>query len=192
MASMSLLGIYRFGIRLSNRLFSIFVRGSFYRFGKGSTIQLPASIWGEASISIGENVHVGPGSWLHCLAGETAGDFPVIQIGDGCSFAGSATITAVSGICIEDEVLFGKNVHISDHAHEFSLPDQPVLRQGISNVKPVRICQGAWLGQGVVVCPGVTIGRNCVIGANSVVKSDIPDYCVAVGAPARIIRRLKD
>ncbi len=61
--------------------------------------------------------------------------------------------------------------------------------QGLRDVAEVRIGAGAWLGQNVVVMPGVTIGCNAVIGANSVVTSDVPDHSVAVGAPARLIRR---
>jgi acetyltransferase-like isoleucine patch superfamily enzyme len=58
-------------------------------------------------------------------------------------------------------------------------------------VMPVLIRQGAWLGQNVVVCPGVTIGRGAVIGANSVVNRDIPDFCVAAGAPARVLKSIE-
>jgi acetyltransferase-like isoleucine patch superfamily enzyme len=53
---------------------------------------------------------------------------------------------------------------------------------------PVLIKRGAWLGQNVVVCPGVTIGRGAVVGANSVVNQDLPDHCVAAGAPARVLK----
>ena len=65
-----------------------------------------------------------------------------------------------------------------------------MMDQGIASVAPVVIREGAWLGQGVVVCPGVTIGRNAVIGANSVVRHDVPDRCVAAGVPARVIRKI--
>jgi len=56
----------------------------------------------------------------------------------------------------------------------------------------VRIGAGSWIGHGAVVLPGATIGRHVAIGANSVVTGDIPDFCVAVGSPARIIRRYVD
>ena len=62
--------------------------------------------------------------------------------------------------------------------------------QGLARIEPVRVDDGAWLGQGVVVLPGVTIGARSVIGANSVVTSDIPERCIAVGAPAKVIRTL--
>jgi acetyltransferase-like isoleucine patch superfamily enzyme len=65
-----------------------------------------------------------------------------------------------------------------------------VLDQGVEQIEPVEIGDGAWLGQNVVVGPGVRIGRGAVIGANSVVLSDVPDHCVAVGAPARVVREV--
>jgi len=64
-----------------------------------------------------------------------------------------------------------------------------VLDQGFERLEPVAIGDGAWLGQNVVVCPGVTIGTGAVVGANSVVTEDVPAYSLAVGAPARIVRR---
>lgn len=182
------LRLYRLWIRLRNKIFSVSVRSAFQQLGIGSTLQLPITLWGEAGISIGKKVHIGPASWLLCLADKIESGKPIIQIGDGCSFAGNVTITAISNICIENKVLLGRNVHISDHTHEFKSPGLPILQQGVTLPQAVRICEGAWLGQGVVVCPGVTIGRNSVIGANSVVKSNIPAGAVAVGAPARVIR----
>jgi acetyltransferase-like isoleucine patch superfamily enzyme len=65
------------------------------------------------------------------------------------------------------------------------------MHQGVDKVQPVLIREGAWLGQNVVVCPGVTIGKGAVVGANSVVTTSIPDYCVAVGAPAKVIRAIE-
>lgn len=182
---------YRLAVRLRNRLFSELVGGGFQEFGKGSTIQLPATIWGESLIGIGTGVHIGPGSWLICLGDKLTGGKAVIQIGDGCSLAGGVTVTAVSGVRIERDVLIGRNVHISDHSHKFDSLDLPVHMQGVTSGSPVVIGEGSWLGQGVVICPGVTIGKNSVVGANSVVKKSIPEGSVAVGAPARVVKSLK-
>ena len=76
--------------------------------------------------------------------------------------------------------------------HAYDDPKRPVLAQGITRVLPVEIGDGAWLGENVVVGPGVRIGRGAVIGANSVVLEDIPDHAVAVGAPARVVRRFAE
>jgi acetyltransferase-like isoleucine patch superfamily enzyme len=73
--------------------------------------------------------------------------------------------------------------------HAFDDSARAVLEQGVTRVGPVEIGDGAWLGQNVVVGPGVRIGRSAVIGANSVVLDDVPDHAVAVGAPARVLDR---
>jgi acetyltransferase-like isoleucine patch superfamily enzyme len=82
-----------------------------------------------------------------------------------------------------------RNVYVADHGHAYADQELAVLDQGIRDVRPVEICDGAWLGQNVFVGSGVRVGRGAVVGANSVVLDDVPEYSVAVGAPARIVRR---
>jgi acetyltransferase-like isoleucine patch superfamily enzyme len=101
-----------------------------------------------------------------------------------------AVVQAVKGVVIEDRVLCARNVYVADHSHAFRDISVPICAQGVDKVAPVRICFGAWLGQNVVICPGVTVGRNAVVGANSVVRHDVPDFSVAAGAPANVIRRI--
>ena len=100
-----------------------------------------------------------------------------------------AHISAAHQVMIEEHVLLGRNVFISDHAHAFENITSPISEQGINRIAPVTIGREAWLGENVVVLPGVTIGKHCVIGASSVVNRSIPDFCVAVGVPARVIKR---
>ena len=89
-------------------------------------------------------------------------------------------------------VLLARNVYVADHQHAFADPTRAVIHQGITRIAPVEIADGAWLGENVVVGPGVRIGRGAVVGANAVVLEDVPDRSVAVGVPARVIRRLPD
>ncbi|MSY44417.1 MAG: acyltransferase, partial [Actinobacteria bacterium] len=91
-------------------------------------------------------------------------------------------------VIIGDDVFTGHNVYITDANHGYEDVEQPIGRQ-FSPPQPVSIGSGSWLGHGVIVLPGVAIGRNVVIGAGAVVTSDIPDFSVAVGNPARVIRR---
>ncbi len=184
------LAAFRLWERLRTRLFTMVCRASFASLGDGSSIVPPARIYGEGRIVLRDRVYVGSHSWLQVLKSPTASNHPTIEIGSGTSIAGFCTISAVERVVIEDSVLMARYVYIADHRHEFSRRDQPVVAQGIAGIAPVRICQGAWLGQNVVVCPGVTIGRNAVIGANSVVRHDVPDFMVAAGAPAKMIRRV--
>lgn len=184
-----ILNLYRLWNRFCGKAFTTLVRSDFRRIGSRSVLQLPIRIGGERFIEIGSRVYVGPDSWIEVMdpAPDSAG--AVISIGDDTSMAGHCTITAVKDVVIEPRVLMARYIYISDHSHAHSSMDQAIKDQGVGKIAPVRICEGAWLGQSVVVCPGVTIGRNAVVGANSVVRQDIPDFCVAAGAPARVIRR---
>ncbi|MEM1082943.1 MAG: acyltransferase [Verrucomicrobiota bacterium] len=186
------LKFHRLWSRATARAFTALARGGFRAFGRKSVIVPPLRIGGEDRISVGSGVFIGSDSWLQHMDGGSPGDAEVIQIGDGASIAGHCTITACRSVVLEDNVLLARHVYISDHSHEFCDPHTPIKDQGITGVAPVRIKQGAWLGQGVVVCPGVTIGQNAVIGANSVVREDVPDHCVAVGAPARVVRKIQE
>ncbi|HET9666851.1 MAG TPA: acyltransferase, partial [Desertimonas sp.] len=69
--------------------------------------------------------------------------------------------------------------------------DLPISRQAMPE-RPVRIGAGSWLGHGTVVLPGATIGRHVVVGANSVVRDEIPSYCVAAGNPARVVKQMRE
>lgn len=95
----------------------------------------------------------------------------------------------VAPITIGDDVLIGPNVQLLTPIH----PLQPTpRREKIEGAAPIVIKNNVWLGGGVIVCPGVTIGENTVVGAGSVVTKDLPANVVAVGNPARIIRELTD
>ena len=92
-------------------------------------------------------------------------------------------------IIIEDNVLFAANVFISDGFHGYDRIDVPYKDQAMINLERVVIGEGCWIGQNVVIMPGVTIGKFTIIGANSVVSKQIPEYSIAVGNPARVIKK---
>ena len=96
---------------------------------------------------------------------------------------------------IGNNVLMASHVYISDNSHgvykgtiEDSSPNTPPQKRNYL-IECVKIGDNVWLGEGVIVMPGVTIGNGCVIGAHSVVNKSIPDNCIAVGTPAKIIKR---
>jgi lipopolysaccharide O-acetyltransferase len=182
---------YRQWVRARDRLFAIACRGAFSSFGAHSLIELPVRLNGERHIAIGADVFIGAGSWLQVLgAASPERESPVIRIGNGTSMSGICVLSAAQGIWIGEKVLMARNVYIADHGHAFADLGTPVIDQGIRNVQPVTIGDGAWLGQNVFVGPGVHIGRGAVVGANSVVLRDVPEHSVAVGTPARVIRSL--
>lgn len=183
----SILTTYR---RIKNWAFTFIIKSAFHSFGKRSSIEQPIRIAGAESILIGDNVFIGSDSWLETMSRENSNQTPIIEIREGTSISGHCTITATKSVIIENDVLIARYAYISDHSHAFQDRKLPIVKQGINKVDAVRISQGAWLGQNVIVCPGVSIGKNSVIGANSVVTKSIPDYSVAVGSPARVVRKI--
>jgi acetyltransferase-like isoleucine patch superfamily enzyme len=177
---------YRLAQRARNKGFSLLSSGAFAAFGRGTVIELPVRLMGESRIALGSGVFLGSGCWLR--VGPT-GEGVALEIGDRTSVAGGCVFSAEESVRIGDSVLIARNVYIADHMHAFDGERTvAVLDQGVTRVAKVEICSGAWLGQNVVVGPGVRVGRGAVIGSNSVVLSDVPDYSVAVGAPARVVR----
>ncbi len=172
--------------RAWNKLASLLYAGAFAEYGRKSVIERPLRLLHPECISIGSGVFIGGGSWLQALASEK--QQPRIQIGDSCSVSGTCVLSAVQELILEEAVLLARNVYISDHIHAYSDLERPIRYQGVAKVAPVRIGRGAWLGQNVVVCPGVTIGAGSVIGANSVVTESIPAHSVAVGSPAKVVK----
>jgi len=88
-------------------------------------------------------------------------------------------------------VLTGPHVYIADHNHNYLNPNVHIYKQGVLAEENSRVIigEGTWLGTNVVIVGSVKIGKQCVVGANTVVTKDIPDYSVAVGIPARVIKR---
>ena len=161
--------------------------GAYASFGARSVIQPPLRLSGEDRISVGDDVFVGGGCWLHVLDAAPSGTI-AISIGDGTNIVGDCVLSAAVSITLGRRVLIARNAYIADHMHAFDDHDRAVLDQGVTRLGPITIDDGAWLGENVVVGPGVRIGKGAVIGANSVVLADVPDHAVAVGAPARIVR----
>jgi acetyltransferase-like isoleucine patch superfamily enzyme len=157
-------------------------------------------------VNYGKGVRLGEGTRIDLLSGS------VLDIGDGVTVGRNAhfsvgcddrlsigTGTAVQDMCrflgnvaIGKDCIFAPNVFISSGTHTFeALPHLPIRQQEQivqGHDRPVRLFDDCWLGINVAVTPGVTIGRGCVVGANSVVTRDLPPYSVAAGNPARILR----
>jgi acetyltransferase-like isoleucine patch superfamily enzyme len=116
----------------------------------------------------------------------------VIVIEDNCAIGPDSVISAKNRIHVERDVLIAGAVLIMDHNHAYEDINVPIANQGITEGGKIRIGQGCYIAHGAaIICPRgeLTIGRNCVIAANSVVTRSIPDYSVVVGLPGRIIRQ---
>jgi acetyltransferase-like isoleucine patch superfamily enzyme len=163
----------------------------FGAFGKGSIIAFPTgSIYNERWIRIGSRTMIGPHVSLTAgmAPGQEMVSDPVVTIGDRTLIGQGSYI--VGHFCIEigDDIQTGPYVYITDQNHTYSDPDMPIGRQWPVE-SSVSIGSGSWLGTGVIVLPGAQIGRNVAVGAGSVVVGELPDHCVAVGVPARVVKQ---
>tara|TARA_B100001250_G_C19749068_1_gene766802 strand:+ start:675 stop:1262 length:588 start_codon:yes stop_codon:yes gene_type:complete len=172
--------------KIQKVFFLIFLKSSFNTFGKNSTLSYPFRINGSKFISINEKVHINEGSWI--LALKINQKDPIINIGKGTYVGRFAHIVGVSRVEICANVLISDKVYISDNLHEYKDINIPIKEQDILEKAPVVIGESTWLGENVCII-GASVGRHCVIGANSVVLTDIPDYSIAVGSPAKVIKR---
>jgi maltose O-acetyltransferase len=110
-----------------------------------------------------------------------------ISVGERTFINFDCVLLDCNRIVIGDEVQFAPGVHIYTATHPL---DATQRRAGFEYALPVVVGDGAWLGGGVIVCPGLTIGENTVVGAGSVVVGDLPPNVLAVGNPCRVVRQL--
>lgn len=154
--------------------------------GKGVIIDdncvLDAKGESEDGISIGDQVVLGRNTILSCKGGR-------IEIGD------NSNISANCMLLSETRLFIGRNVLIAGMAyivaggnHGIERTDIPIIRQPVTQKGGVRIEDNCWLGANVTVLDGVTIGRDSIIGAGAVVTESIPEFAIAVGVPARVIK----
>lgn len=178
-------------LNIVNRIRFILKNICYYRFrfkslGWRSTIKSTLAIDHGENIELG-NIHLGYKAWL---AANPLTDAQVCRliIKDGCVIGNFNHIYATGKIVLEKDVLTADRVYISDNLHGYEDISTPIKQQPIKQHGQVKIGEGSWLGENVSVI-GSSIGKHCVIGANSVVTHDIPDYSVAVGIPAKVIKK---
>lgn len=169
------------------KLFEVIYKNKFQKFGRRARVVRPVAIESPGNMAIGDDVYVAAQS---CLAARPLAPTRdcILVIGDGCKIGRFNHIYATGQIILRKNVLTANGVYISDNYHDYRDVQQAIVNQPVRQGGLVDIGEGTWIGHNACIM-GVRIGRNCVIGANSVVISDIPDYCVAVGAPAKIIKR---
>jgi acetyltransferase-like isoleucine patch superfamily enzyme len=169
---------------------------------KGFVMQLPRRIHNPERITLGDDVKLGPnsvlsanseypGGWMHHPEGRhvTQQFDSRIVIGHRVTATSALQVVALKEIVIEDDVMFASNNFICDGLHAYHHANEPYKYQGMTRIAPIRIGRGSWIGQNVIVMPGVTIGELAIVGANSVVTRDVPARCIAVGNPARVVKR---
>ena len=165
-------------------------------------IELPRRIINPERIFIGNNVSLGPGTFISAMTHYPSSSMAPtkkhikiqqfdskIVIGNNVTSTSDLQIAAQSTITIEDDVMFASNIHLNNALHGFETAEEPYRYQPLTRILPITIKRGSWIGQNVIILPGVTIGELSIIGANSLVSGDIPDRCIAFGNPARVIKK---
>ena len=165
----------------------LYYRSKFGQYFWSSYIGNPLRIDGGKNIYVGKNVSIKYKSWIASkpLTGEEGSQ---LVFEDGCVIGHFNHIYATKSIILHKNVLTADRVYISDNLHGYENVAEPIKNQPVIQNNIVEIGENSWIGENVCVL-GVKIGKHCVIGANSVVTKNIPDYSVAVGIPARIIKR---
>lgn len=183
--------------RVLTKLHSIWVRTvyPFASIGRNVSLHFTSQLDRQRAfrISFGNSVSLRKDAWLNVADDSQDRDAePAIVLEDNCHIGYGSIISAKNRIHLERDVLVGQQVIIVDHNHAYEDITVPVVKQDITEGGRIRIGQGSWIGRGAaIICPKgeLIIGRNCVIAVNSVVTRSIPDYCVVVGMPGRIIRQ---
>lgn len=158
---------------------------------KARIIRFPVDIRGRKFIDFGTDLTTGVGCRFEA--------YP--KINEKCLVFGNKVqvndyvhISAMERVEIGNNVLMASHIYISDNSHGFykgeqqSMPEQSPIKRSYY-IAPVIIEDNVWIGEGVVIMPGVIIGKGTVIGANSTVTKSIPSASIAVGHPARVIKK---
>jgi lipopolysaccharide O-acetyltransferase len=182
----------RYGILGSLRLIISLIYTKLF-FNQARIIRLPFDIRNKKNIKIGKNFTAGFGCRIEALPLNKDNQI-CISIGNDVQINDYVHIGSVGSILIGNNVLMASKIYISDHNHgsyDELKSDHPmsIPLERESICKPVVIGDNVWLGESVCVLPGVTIGEGCVIGALSVVSKNIPPFSIAVGNPAKVVKK---
>lgn len=162
--------------------FGVALKGN-VRLGKGVYIASGAELVARRNeeIKIGDNGFILRGSMLYPYGGK-------IVIGKNVGINPYCVIYGMGGVTIGDDVMIGTSCVIIPANHNYERTDIPMNLQGL-NCKGIKIGNDVWLGARVVVLDGVEIGNGSIIGAGSVVSENIPAFSIAVGVPARVVKK---
>ena len=176
-----------------DKIYTWRIMSSFKTVGGGKMqIDRKIKVYNGGNISVGSNLRI----FKNCILATHPNDehpTPSIIIGNGCEIGEGTHITCANGITIGNNFLTGRRCTITDNSHGTSTIEDvklPPLSRQITSKGTVNIGNNVWLGDNVVVLPGVNIGDGAIVGASSVVSKDIPSYTVACGNPAKVLKTM--
>lgn len=196
--------LIRLGVRLQalNLQISKASLPKFANSPKNLVIELPRRLGNTNRIYMGDDIWIGPDCLILAITEYPTKPMrnpkdkkinqtfnPIIRIGNRVTATGGLQIAAHKEIVIEDDVMFASNINITDGLHGYENANELYKYQNISKISPITIKKGCWIGQNVVILPGVSIGEFTIIGSNSFVTKSIPDKCIAVGSPTKVIKK---
>jgi len=170
----------------------------FYKCRKrdaGVIIHHNAIIDGGRFIELHKGCYIQRGAWLSVPVFEMVSepeDRAYLIVGQNVRIGPNCTISALNSIVIKENVVFGPNVMIVDHYHNYEDITKPVSNQGITSNGKILIQDGSWIGSNAVIYTSkndLVVGKNSVVAANSVVRVSVPPYSIVSGNPAKIIKR---
>jgi acetyltransferase-like isoleucine patch superfamily enzyme len=136
---------------------------------------------GEAGVELGDDVLISRNALIQGKTG-------AVKLGNGTNIGCNVVISSATGIYIGNSVLIASNCYIGGAGYFSDRIDIPIMEQGLYSKGPIIIGDDVWLGAGATVLDGVKIGRGCIVGAGALVTKDLPDFSVAVGVPAKIVK----
>jgi acetyltransferase-like isoleucine patch superfamily enzyme len=180
-------------INLIDRYFNIFRTKYFYKYllkksGLNNFIRKPI-LWNPNFIEIGNNCYIGYHCRLEAIRKWNGKSFsPNLIIGDGTSMEQGCHITFADELIIGEKCTLSYNVMITDTDHSYKDIGVDIISQSI-NIKKTQIGSNCFIGAGAKIQAGTTLGKQCIVGSNSVIRGVFPDYSVIVGIPGKIVKR---
>jgi acetyltransferase-like isoleucine patch superfamily enzyme len=155
--------------------------------GKGTRLAKSVQVYGWKLVRLGANTIICDDTLINAL--NVAQEEPCVLIGDSCFIGRRNFFNAGARIELGDYCLTGQECHFLGSDHVFDTPFVPYVAAGNTPGEKIRLGVNCWLGTRVTILKGVTIGFGSVIGASSIVTKDIPPLSIAIGHPARVVKR---
>lgn len=171
--------------KLLIKIYNIKAKLIFKEFGHHSKIYWPSEIQNGKYMTIGNYCYIKKYAWIQAIKLDKEPEF---KLGDYSYINRFCQIALTNSIIIGKSVTISDNVFITDCTHGYRDVKIPIMDHSLIELNPVEIGDGSWIGRNASIM-GCKIGKNCVIGNSAFVTNDIPDYCVAVGNPAKIVKR---